>query len=106
VTYPEQVASTVRDAVLAVPGVARLTPGAPVEVATHFPGGKVVGVRLGDLVEVHVAVDQLPIAPVVERIRAAVRGVLEHTGGARPVEVVIDDVDPAALAAVAVPSGS
>jgi hypothetical protein len=104
VTHAERVASTIRDAVLAVPGVARLTPGVPVEVATHFPGGKVIGVRLGDRVEVHVAIDEVPIAPLAERIRAAVRGVLEHAGGARPVEVVIDDIDPAALAAV--PPGS
>jgi hypothetical protein len=97
---PEQVASKVRDAVLAVPGVTRLTPGGPVEVATLFAGGKVVGVRLGDAVEVHVAVDRLPIAPLAEQVRAAVRTVLERDGESRPVEVVVDDLEPEALPAI------
>lgn len=92
-TSPQRLASTVRDAVLAVPGVARLTPGEPVEAATQFAGGKVVGVRLGDPVEVHVAVDQLPIAPLAERVRDAVRAVLAHDGDDRPVEVIVDDLD-------------
>lgn len=94
----ERLASAVRDAALAVPGVARLTSGGAVEVATQFPGGKVVGVRLGNPVEVHVAVDRSPIIPVTERVRAAVRAVLDRSGEHRPVEVVVDDIDPVALA--------
>jgi hypothetical protein len=95
----EGVASSVRDAVLAVPGVARLTPGTPVEVATRFPGGKVIGVRLGDSVEVHVAVDRAPIGPLADQVRTAVQAVLRHTGDRRPVDIVVDDIDPAAFAA-------
>jgi hypothetical protein len=97
VTGQERLASTVRDAVLGVPGVVRLSRGGPVEVATLFPNGKVSGVRLGDRIEVHVAVDQLPIPPLAERIRSAVRAATLAVGaGPRPVEVFVDDVDLAA----------
>jgi hypothetical protein len=99
-TDPATLASAVRDAVLAVPGVARLLPGGPVEVATQFPGGKIPGIRLGDAVEVHIAVDPVPIEPLAEQIRVAVRDVLARAGMDRPVEVVIDDVDLAAQTAV------
>ncbi|WP_329110425.1 hypothetical protein OG792_15850 [Micromonospora sp. NBC_01699] len=93
-------ATAVRDAVLGVDGVAGLSTGGPVEVATLYAGGKVSGVRLADdLVEVHVTVDAVPIEPLGERIRAAVRSVLERAGADRPVEVVVDDVDLAALTA-------
>ena len=99
-TGHESIARAVRDAVLAVPGVVRLTPGAPMEVSTQFPGGKVVGVRLGDPVEVHVAVDRAPVVPVAERIRTAVREVLDRAGESRPVEVVVDDIEPVALTTI------
>ena len=99
-TGRERLAVAVRDAVLAIPGVARLTPGDAIEAATYFAGGKVVGVRLGDPVEVHVAVDRLPIVPIAERIRAAARGVLERNGESWPVEVVVDDFEPAELVTV------
>ena len=92
-------ATAVRDAVLGVDGVAGLSAGGPVEVATLYAGGRVSGVRLGDEVEVHVVVGAVPIGPLGERIRAAVRAVLERAGADRPVEVVVDDVDLAALAA-------
>ena len=42
----EDLARAVADAVVGVPGVARLSPGTGVEVATLFPGGKVIGLRL------------------------------------------------------------
>ncbi|RKR85800.1 hypothetical protein BDK92_0009 [Micromonospora pisi] len=92
-------ATAVRDAVLAVDGVRELTTGGPVEVATQFAGGKVSGIRLGDEVEVHVMVDAVPIGPLGERVQAAVRAVLAGAGVDRPVEVVVDDIDLAALAA-------
>lgn len=93
-------ATAIRDAVLAVDGVAGLATGGPVEVATLYAGGKIPGVRLGDeLVEVHVRVEAVPMMPLAERIHAAVRGVLEQAGAEQPVEVVVDDVDLAALAA-------
>jgi hypothetical protein len=94
-------ATSVRDAVLGVDGVAGLATGGPVEVATLYAGGKVAGVRLADdLVEVHVTVEAVPIGPLGERIGAAVRDVLKRAGADRPVEVVVDDVDLAALAAL------
>lgn len=93
-------AKAVRDAVLAVDGVAGLGTTGPVEVATRYAGGKIGGIRLGDEVEVHVTVDPVPIGPVGERIQAAVRAVLERAGVQRPVEVVVDDVDLTGLAAL------
>ncbi len=84
----------VRDAVLAVPGVVRLTPGTAVEVATQYAGGKIFGVRLGDPVQVHVAVDWVPIAPLAERIRDTVRNILRGVGQSALVEVIIDDIEP------------
>ncbi|MFC6015767.1 hypothetical protein ACFP2T_06140 [Plantactinospora solaniradicis] len=90
---PATIAAEVAAAVLAVPGVTRLTPGAGVEVATQFPGGKVTGIRLGDPVEVHVEVDPVPIAPVAEQIRNAVREVLGRFGRGSSVEVVVEDID-------------
>ncbi|MBF9134117.1 hypothetical protein I0C86_35040 [Plantactinospora sp. S1510] len=90
---PATVAAAVAAAVLAVPGVTRLTPGTGVEVATQFPGGKITGVRLGDPVEVHVEVDPVPIAPVAEQIRNAVRKVLDGFGRRLSVEVVVEDID-------------
>ncbi|MPZ27939.1 MAG: hypothetical protein GEV12_16385 [Micromonosporaceae bacterium] len=95
-------ATRVRDAVLAVPGVARLAGGSAVEVATHYAGGKVVGVRLaGTTVQVHVVVDQLPVPPVADRVESAVREVLAAAGDPRPVQVMVDDVDDTAFQALA-----
>ncbi|MDG4786937.1 hypothetical protein O7626_13530 [Micromonospora sp. WMMD1102] len=90
---PGEIAGRLRDAVLAVPGVTRLTSGVGVEVATLFPGGKIVGIRLGDPVEVHVQVGPVPIAPLAEEIRVAVRDVLAEFGRQSSVEVVVDDID-------------
>ncbi|MFY1692149.1 hypothetical protein [Plantactinospora sp. WMMB782] len=90
---PGEIAGRLRDVVLAVPGVTRLTPGVGVEVATLFPGGKIVGIRLGDPVEVHVQVDPVPIPPLAEQIRVAVRDVLADLGRQSSVEVVVDDID-------------
>lgn len=98
----EALAGQVREAALAVPGVARLAPGTVVEVATHFAGGKVVGVRLaGGTVQVHVVVDQLPVGPVADRVAAAVREVLAGADDPRPVQVMVDDVDDAAFETLA-----
>jgi hypothetical protein len=90
---PATIATEVAAAVLAVPGVIRLTPGTGVEVATQFPGGRISGIRLGDPVEVHVEVDPVPIAPVAEQIRNAVREVLGRFGRRLSVEVVVEDID-------------
>ncbi|MEV4759377.1 hypothetical protein AB0J86_30375 [Micromonospora sp. NPDC049559] len=88
-----ELAATVRDAVLAVPGVVRLTPGGPVEAVTFYPGGTVVGVRLGDPVQVRVEVDPVPIGPLADRIRQAVQTVLERHGERPgPIEIFVDDL--------------
>jgi hypothetical protein len=99
-TSPERLAPALRDAVLAVPGVVRLAPGGPIEAATYFAGGRVVGVRLSDPVEVHIVVDRLPVVPIAGEVHAAARRVLDGSGESCPVEVVVDDFEPAALTAV------
>jgi hypothetical protein len=92
-TDPATVAAEVRTAVLGVSGVTGLSPGTGVEVATQFAGGKIVGIRLGDPVEVHVEIGPVPIEPVAEQIRGAVRDVLGRFGQSSSVEVVVEDVD-------------
>jgi hypothetical protein len=102
VSTDQALATQVRDAALAVPGVARLAAGTSVAVATYFAGGTVVGVRLvGQTVRVHVVVDQLPAGPVADRVAAAVREVLVGADDPRPVEVMVDDVDDAAFRTLA-----
>jgi hypothetical protein len=87
-------AAAVRTAVLAVPGVVRLAPDAGgVEVATQFAGGKIPGIRLGEVVAVHVDVAAVPIGPLAEQVRTAVRDVLGASGRCPPVEVVVHDID-------------
>jgi hypothetical protein len=94
----EDVAGAAANAALAVPGVARLSPGRGVETSTQFSGGKVVGVRLiGETVTVRIVADRVPLGPLAADVRAAVRTVLSAMGDARPVTVVIDDVALAAL---------
>lgn len=100
----ERLARAVADAVLGVPGVDRLAAGDGVEVATLFPGGKVTGIRLGDPVEVHVVLGRLPVGPVAERIRVAVREVLAVAGEERTVVVTVEDLSPTALSPTAVSS--
>lgn len=98
----QHLATQVRDAALAVPGVARMAPGTAVEIATHFAGGKVVGVRLaGAAVQVHLVVDRLPAPPVADQVEAAVRAVLAGAGDPRPVQVIVEDVDDAAFQVLA-----
>jgi hypothetical protein len=77
-----------------VAGVVRLTPGAGVEAATYFGGGKSVGVVVRkDQLRVHIVVSQLPIAQVTERVREAAQRVLGALGAERPVEVVVEDLE-------------
>jgi hypothetical protein len=94
----EDVARAVADAVLAVPGVASLSPGRGVEVSTQFSGGKVLGVRLArDGVTVGIVADRVPLPDIANAITVSVRQVLSALGDGRPVTVVIDDVVPEAL---------
>ena len=90
----QEPAEAVAQAVLAVPGVARLHQGAFGEVGTYLPGRRVPGVRIRpDGVEVHVVVerallDQLvPLPRVAERIH---RAVAARVPG--PVHVSIEDL--------------
>jgi hypothetical protein len=81
------------DAARAVPGVADLSPGSPVEVSTQFAGGKVLGVRLrDDYAEVHIVANRAPLPEVARRVAHAVGAVLAAAGTPRPVTVVIEDV--------------
>jgi len=94
------VARAVAAGVTSVPGVRRLDPGPGVEVATHYAGGKVVGVEVGEQrLRVHVVLDRLPVGPVVHHVHAVARTVLRAAARALPVEVVVEDVDGAALRA-------
>ncbi|CAN5231852.1 hypothetical protein BH24ACT1_BH24ACT1_07170 [soil metagenome] len=73
------------------PSVARMAPGAAVEVATYLPGRRVPGVRLLEgSVEVHVIAHYgRPLPEVADEVRRA----LTAETGDRPVAVFIDDLD-------------
>jgi hypothetical protein len=87
-------AAAVATALTQVPGVARLSPGTGVEVATQFPGGKVVGVGVrDDAIVAHLVVDRLPLDQVARAARAAAEAALADLGIARRLDLVIDDVD-------------
>ncbi len=94
----EDLAHAAADAALGVPGVARLSPGAPVEVSTQYAGGKVVGLRLGEeRAEVHIVADRVPLPPITDQVAAAVAMVLAAAGEPKPVTVVVDDIVAAAV---------
>jgi hypothetical protein len=87
-------AAAVATALARVPGVARLSPGSGVEVATQFAGGKVVGVGLrDDAVVAYLVVDRLPVDRVARAARAAAEAALAGLGVARRLDLVIDDVE-------------
>jgi hypothetical protein len=87
-----RVALAVAQAVDSVAGVRR-SPGPGVEVATQYRGGKVLGISLGETVQVHVVVSALPIEAVADQVHWAARYALDAAGDRRPVAVVIDDLD-------------
>ncbi len=93
----EDLVRAIADAVQHVPGVARLHPGTIVEAATYYAGGKVVGVRLADPVEIHIEADRVPLPPVTAKVVEAARNVLAAAGDDRQVIVVVDEVAEAAL---------
>jgi len=94
----EDLAQAVAAAVTAVPGVARLSGGSGVEVATLFAGGKVVGLRLsGEQVDIHVVADRVPLPPIADEAAKAARRVLAVAGDDRQVRVVVEDVETAAV---------
>jgi hypothetical protein len=87
-------AAAVATALARVPGVARLSPGTGVEVATQFAGGKVVGVGVrDDAVVAYLVVDRLPVDQVAQAARVAGEAALADLGVARRLDLVIDDVD-------------
>ena len=86
-------ASEVAAEVLAIPGVAGLVTGPGVEVATYYPGGKQVGVRVGEqAVELHLVAGRFPLPELVEEVRAAATRVLDRHQAALAVDVVVEDV--------------
>jgi hypothetical protein len=92
-----QLASAVAAAVDTVAGVRR-TGGGGVEVATQYPGGRVVGVLLGaETVTVQVIAEQFPLIALADSVRAAVRVALSGFDDQRRVDVTIDDIDVAKL---------
>jgi hypothetical protein len=94
----EDLAHAVADAALAVPGVARLSPGSGIEVSTQYGGGKVIGVRLGpERVEVHIVADRAPLPQIADKVAEVVGVVLVAAGTPTPVTVVVDDIDMAVV---------
>ena len=88
-----RLALAVAAAVDSVVGVRR-TSGPGVEVATQYPGGRVVGVRLGaDEVAVHIIAARFPLEIVADAVHAAVGAALAGFGDRRAVAVIIDDLD-------------
>jgi hypothetical protein len=84
----EEVASAVR----AHPAVARLDAGLYGEVATHLPGRRLVGVRIGEGDEpVELAVVLHPDQPIPDVVRALRREVSRLCGGAA-VDITVADL--------------
>ncbi|MGY0234172.1 hypothetical protein [Longispora urticae] len=97
-TRPGQLAEQLRDAVTAVPGVARCASAGPVAVATQFRGGSVPGIRLaGDEVQIHVVLATVPAGPIAEKVHRAAAAVLAAHGDPRPILVHIADLEIDAL---------
>ncbi|MEV6520405.1 hypothetical protein AB0M43_00515 [Longispora sp. NPDC051575] len=93
-TPPGQLAGQLRDAVTAVPGVARCASAGPVAVTTQFRGGSVPGIRLaGDEVRIHVVLDAVPAGPIAEQVHRAAAAVLAEHGDTRTVLVHIADLE-------------
>ncbi len=88
-----RLALAVAAAVDSVSGVRR-TGGPGVEVATQYPGGRALGVRLGaDEVTVHIVAERLPLDAVADAVRVAARSALAAHGDRRAVAVSVDDLD-------------
>lgn len=88
-TDPGERARGIRDAVLALPEVARLSAGALGEVATYLPGDRVPGVRIApDGVHVHVV-----LTPAAAEAIPAAAGAIARAVGPGSVHVHIEDVE-------------
>jgi hypothetical protein len=84
-------AEAVAAAAASCPGVARLSRGVPVEVATYLPGRRIYGVRIDDRsVEVHVvACPGTPLPELAAEIRQAVSPIAPK----RAIDVFVDDIE-------------
>lgn len=85
-------ADDVRDACLAVEGVAAMSGGVLGEVGTYLPGRRVMGVRLhDDRAEVHIALhDHSPVRQTADAVAQALEQMLSI-----PVIVWVDELLPA-----------
>jgi hypothetical protein len=84
-------AEAVAAAAASIPGVARLSRGMPIEIATYLPGRRVYGVRMGDgFVEVHLVARPGTVLP---ELAAEVRRTVESVAPGRAVDVYVDDID-------------
>lgn len=89
---PEKLAEAIAEAVLEHPAVVRLDGGALGVVATHLPGRKVVGVRVGETDEpVEIAVVLRLDAPL-PRVVADIRRRAQALAGKVAVDVEVTDV--------------
>jgi plasmid stabilization system protein ParE len=89
---PAALAERVAAAVAAHPSVARLHAGVFGDVATHLPGGRLIGVRIGGTGEpVEIAVVLHPDRPIPEVVRALRREVSALCGGGA-VDITVADL--------------
>jgi hypothetical protein len=89
----QALAERVAEAVAAHPAVARLDGGVFGAVATHLPGGRLLGVRIGAPGEpVELAVVLHLDRPIPEVVREVRREVSRLCGGV-PVDITVSDVD-------------
>ncbi len=64
------------------------------EVATQYPGGRVLGVRLSpEEVVVHIVAERVPAHRSADEVVSAGRRALDAAGDSRPVAVVVDNID-------------
>lgn len=84
-------AERIRDAVLALGGVADLHGGAFGEIATYLPGDRVAGIRVDPSgIEVHVVVYlEADITQVAQEVRTTAQALFADR---RPCTVVVEDV--------------
>ena len=88
-----QLALAVAAAVDTVKGVHR-SGGSGVGIATQYPGGRVVGIHLGeDQISVHIIAEVLPLDSVIEAARSAALSAVREAGDDRPVAVTVEDIE-------------
>lgn len=74
--------------------VATVAGVAGTEIATQYPGGRVLGVQLSpEEVVVHIVAERLPVHQAADEVVSAGRRALDAAGDSRLVAVVVDDID-------------